>query len=79
MGQVLYYLGWGHNDDRLQLFPLDALWVSGKMTWQNVENTYKVLYFSSGDLAEYRQKFTEKEITGDSTDNPELVVVPNNP
>jgi hypothetical protein len=49
------------------------------MTWQNVENTYKVLYFSSGDLAEYRQKFTEKEITGDSTDNPELVVVPNNP
>ena len=65
------------------LFEVLALYVAGKMTIQNVENTYKVLYFSSGDLAEYRQKFTEQEITGDWTDNPELVVVPvvvpNNP
>ena len=50
------------------LFEALALWVCGKMTWQNVENTYKVLYSSSGDLAEYRKKFTEQEITGDGTD-----------
>jgi hypothetical protein len=57
------------------LFEVLALFVSGKISWQTTENTYKVMYSDEEDLTEHRKKFTEKEITGDWTHNPETEMV----